>query len=165
MRNIWRKLTGEEPQNSAERVLSRCKQRDSVDCWSSPSGALQMAVFLEQHSDEHGDPVGKRAKVRVAYRTFHPRPVLFTRSVECIGGTVDDYDPAMQLEMMAGRNGARRYRTGIVPNVVNVERGANGAQIDTQIMFAQTNLQLDGNGETCLSVVFPNGEAPECSCC
>lgn len=153
------------PQTPAERVLSRCKKMESVDCWSSPSGALQVAVFLEQHADEHGDAVGGRAKVRVAYRTFHPQPVAFTRSVGCVGGTVGSHDPGTQLEMMAGRNGARRYRTGIVPDVVDVERGSNGTQVDAQITFAPTMLQLAGEGNAHFSVVFPDGEAPECSCC
>jgi hypothetical protein len=123
-----------------------------------------MAVFLEQHAEEHGSHGDKQAKVRVAYRTFHPQPVQYTRSVECVGGTVGDHDPVKKLAMMAGRSGARRYRTGIVPDAVSVE-GLSGTQVNAKIAFARTRLQLDGEGEAQFSVVFPEDEDLECSCC
>jgi hypothetical protein len=163
MTKIWRKISGDEPQSPADRVFTRCKW-ENVECWVSPAGALEVAVFLEKHVVD-GATSEAQANVRVAYRSFHPKPVRFTRDVSCSGGTVDEHDKTVKLTMLPGRNEGKRYRTGIVPDAVGVTRGASGAQVNAHIVFARSRTQPDVKGEETFSVVFPDDGTSKCPCC
>jgi hypothetical protein len=164
-KKIWRTILDWDDQNPAERVLSRCGDHDAVDCWRTHGGALEVAVFLECHTKEKSVGSDGTATMRVAYRTFHPEPVHFTMGVTCEGGRLGEHEAAADLQMMAGRSGARRYRTGIVPGGVVVENGEHDTQVDSDITLDVARLRHDGEDVHHFSVVFPGDGLESCPCC
>lgn len=158
---IWRREPEEE--RAGEKVLANCDET-TVTCWYSLDSALKVAVFLQRHDQEReegGDPV---AKVRIAYRTFHPAPIPFQRSFESNGGRLERHDAAQWHQMLAGGVPKKRIRCEIVPDAVKICRGENGATIDARIKFGETDLPLDATREARVQVAFPE-EDFECSCC
>jgi len=163
MGKISRALLGDEPKSSAERVIERCGKRPEVDCWTSPAGALVMAVYLERHGADSSPPEEKNATLRIAYTSFHPEAIRFTRSYECEGGHVEAHDTTKVFKIGAGRTEGRRWRTTRVPSFVKVERDADQCQIEAEIAFVSGGLQPVPGGTAQFSVQF-EGE-PDCSCC
>jgi hypothetical protein len=163
MGKILRAVFGEEPKGPAERVLERCGRRPTIDCWTSPAGALVMAVYLEQHGTDGKSPDDKTAKLRIAYTSFHPEAISFTRSYECEGGSVERHDTTKVFKIAAGRTEGRRWRTARVPSLIEVERDADESQIEAEIAFISGSLQPTPGGITQFSVLFEG--AADCSCC
>jgi hypothetical protein len=161
---IWHALHA-DPQEPPDRVLSRCRD-ESVHCWNSGPGAIKLALFLQNHSDE-ATQTGERdrAAVRFAYRSFHPDPVRFTRSVKVKGGEADRHDPDEEFELLAGRTARRRYRTAILPDSVGVTRGPYGAQVTATTELGQDDGHGSFHAEPRLSVSFPEGGRRKCPCC
>jgi hypothetical protein len=161
---IWRILHA-DPQEPPELVLSRCRY-DSVHCWSSGPGAVKIALYL-QHASHDGQPIddADSASARFAYRSFHPEPIRFTRSVRVEGGQVDRHDPEKAFELPAGRTTNQRYRTARLPDAIGVTRGPNGAQVTADIELGQADAHDSFHAEASLSVSFPEGGPPKCPCC
>lgn len=163
MGKITRAVLGEEQKTSAERVLERCGKRSGIDCWTSPAGALVMAVYLERHSTDETPLDDKTATLRIAYTSFHPESIEFTRRYECEGGSVENHDTNKVFKIAAGRSEGRRWRTARVPSVIQVKRDADESQIEAEISFAKGGLQPTPGGIAKFSVLFEG--APDCSCC
>jgi hypothetical protein len=163
MGKISRAMLGDEQPSPAERVLKRCGKRPGIDCWTSPAGALVMAVYLERHSTD-GHPLDdKTAKLRIAYTSFHPEAIKFTRSYDCEGGSIENHDSTKVFKIAAGQSEGRRWRTARVPSVVEVERDADDSQIEAEISFVSGGLQPTPGGIAQFSIQFEG--APDCSCC
>ena len=160
MGKIMRAVLGEEPKKPAERVLERCGRSAAIDCWTSPAGALAMAVYLERHGAELAEGA---ARIRIAYTSFHPEPITFTRGYECEGGRLEDHDRSKEWKIPAGRTEGRRWRTARVPGGVAVEREAEETQIEAEIAFVGEGLQPIPGGVAGFSVLFEGD--PDCSCC
>lgn len=160
---IWRVLHA-DPQEPAERVLSRCGD-DSVHCWSSGPGAIKVALYLQHQS--HAKQAGEddRAMARFAYRSFHPDPVRFTRVIKVKGGEADSHDPDEEFELIAGRTNRRQYRTAVLPDAVGITRSPNGAQVTAVTELGQEDAHGSFHAEPSFSVSFPEGGQPKCPCC
>lgn len=161
---IWHSRLGGKSMTPAERVLDRCRHV-SVYCWSSTVGALEMALFLELHSDPGGAEAPFRAKAMIAYRSFHPELIEFTWEVLCHGGQVDAHDVDAPHHIMTGRTAAEACRSNVLPCAVGVERGPDGAQVEAHIQFHQKGPQVSDGGIEIFSVAFPSGEDLQCPCC
>lgn len=161
---IW-KILGAEPRSRAQTVLSRCQKVETVDCWRSDDHNVRLGVFLQSHMSD-SDPGGPdSAKVCIAYESYHPAPMLFTRRLHVSGGSLADYDPEEVLELAAGRNRGRNYRSGILPQWVRVERQPEGvATIDAHVAVVENSPAL-GGAPFALSVTFPEEKPLTCSCC
>jgi hypothetical protein len=160
---IWKALHA-EPQTPAQRVLSRCRQ-DTVDCWRSDNYNVKLALFLQSHgSDGNPAPAGA-GKVCIAYESYHPAPLQFTRELRIAGGSLAEHDPDEVLELAAGRNRGRNYRSAVLPQWVAVKRDAGGvAKIDADIGVVGGSPALDAEPFS-LSVTFPEKDPMQCSCC
>jgi hypothetical protein len=161
---VW-KLLGGEPQTRSQTVLSRCK-KGTVDCWRSNDHHIRVAVFLQSHSDGSGAQPPGYAKVCIAYESYHPAPMKFTRTLAVAGGLLGKYDSAEELQLPAGRNRGRNYRSEILPQWVPVQRQLAGvAKIDALIDVVNTPPALSGGSPFELSVTFPDQDPVACSCC
>ena len=164
MGRIWRNFSGDEPKVPADLVLESCGG-DGIHCWDSTSGALEMAMFLQPHLENGQQLPAGRARVRFAYRSFHPEPVEFTRRLTCSGGTLAPHEEEKMFTLMSGRLAGKRHRTAFVPDAVEVTRGSAGVQVDAHVTFASPRLQLDNDGHEPFSVDFPEGQGFDCCCC
>jgi hypothetical protein len=163
MGKIWEFISGEESKGPADRVLERCGNRPGIGCWTSPPGALTVAVYLQRH-EENGDPLAPdEALIRIAYRSYHPSPVKFRRAFECEGGQIDQYDQAKVVKTAVGRQPGQPSITARVPEEIGIKRGPNGSQLEAKISFVG-KLQPSGGDRVSLSVLYPEGGAP-CLCC
>lgn len=158
---IWRrKPVADSP---AERVLERCEW-DSVNCWHSPGRETHIAVFLQRHPDQ--EKGGEESvKVKIAYKTFHPASVPFKRRYECFGGSLEEHDDSEGFQLMAGGQSGKQMRSALVPDGVRVERGPNGAEVNAEITFGETDLPLGKSNPVKFSVAYSEGEELVCSCC
>lgn len=168
-KKVWRKAVGAHKQDPAEVVLSRCGDDSypGLHCWRSDSGAVELAVFLESPAG-HSEGAARspeQARVKLAYRSYHPKPFTFTRSYECVGGKIAEHDPAEKFEIVAGKTEGRAFRTEVVPDGVTVDRGANGAQIKAALDFGKGKPALNGDDPVKLAVSFPSGRTLRCACC
>jgi hypothetical protein len=159
---IW-KVVGVEPSTRAQKVLSRCDS-STVDCWRSANRYLRLAAFLRFHG-EHGDPdAAGHAKLCIAYESYHPAPMRFTRRLRVVGGALGSYDPDEVLEIPAGRNQGRTSRSEVLPQWVGVQRQREGgAQIAADVDVVANSPAFDDE-PFALSITFPEG-VPPCSCC
>jgi hypothetical protein len=160
---IW-KILHAEPEEPAARVLSRCS-RDTVDCWHSDNHHVKLALFLQTHGPGEAPAPPGEAKVCIAYESYHPAPLRFTRELRATGGTLDPHNPGEVLELAAGRNRGRNYRSAILPQWVAVQRQPEGvAKIDAHIEVLNGSPALDAEPFP-LSVTFPEKDPVPCSCC
>lgn len=168
MGRIWKKVSGEEPKEPADRVLENCGVGPGIRCWSSWAGALELAIYLQRHAEddtEDGRPTkDENAKIRIAYRSFHPEPVRFTRKYEINGGSLASHDALKLFNAAPGRTIGQRSMTARIPDAVSVRRGPNGSQIEAEIVFVDGGLQPSGETHAQLSLLFPDGEL-KCFCC
>jgi len=157
---IW-KLIHAEPQTPAQRVLSRCRN-DTVDCWRSDDHNVRLAVFLQSHGSQDKPIPAGTARVAIAYESYHPAPIQFTREMRIAGGSLGHYNPGEILELAAGRNRGRNYRSAILPQWVAVHRQATGvAKIDANLSIVKGPQAQPFP----LSVTFPEKDPLPCSCC
>jgi hypothetical protein len=152
---IWKKALP-PPIEPGGRVLRHCNYK-SVHCVTSPDDRVKLAVFLEQHPP---NAVG-HARVRIAYRTYHPEPIELTRVFVCTGGTLENYDPEQVLELLAGRTQGRAYLESVVPDAVDVVRGASGAHVSADVQAGDASMEALAKH---LGVEFDAG-AVTCPCC
>jgi hypothetical protein len=168
VRKIWKKVTGARPQEPAEVVLAACRgsSNHGLHCRSVGGGAVELAVFLQNPKDhpEEGDIPADSARVKIAYRSYHPKPFRFTRRYECKGGTIDAHDHEEEFEVAAGKTEGWPFRTEVVPDGVKVERGSGGAQVLAEVDFVGGR-RLDRDGPVHFTVSFPAGRELECACC
>jgi hypothetical protein len=162
MGKISRVVLGDELKRPAERVLQRCGKRPEIDCWTSPAGALVLAVYLERHHTDDESLDEKAARVRIAYTSFHPEAIEFTRSYASEGGTMEAHDTKKVFKIAAGRTEGR-VMTARIPGFVGVKREADECQIEAEIAFASGGLQPTPAGSVPFSVLFEG--TPDCSCC
>jgi hypothetical protein len=154
---VWAKVF--PPKDAAGRVLGSCDSKE-VHCAESRDSRLTIAAFLQHHgkSEEEADT----ATLRIAYRTYHPEPISFRRTVECFGGMLSEYDPDETLQLASGRTSGRPYLEAMVPDGINVTRGANGAQVNlTMQAMPEEPVEL----KEILTILFPDRGRPACPCC
>jgi hypothetical protein len=136
-----------------------------VACWMDPATGVEMAFFLQQHGDpETGEIPLDRADVRIAYRTFHPTPIEFTRSVRARGGSLEDYDPGQVLELPSGRTEGKPYRDSVLPEAVSLKRNGDGALVDAHVDFVAT-IHIGEMRDPAFTVEFRSDDKPSCPCC
>ena len=165
MGRIRRKVFGHEPKRPAELVLSRCRQETGLHCWTSTKGALEIAVFLQRHPDQASTVTDDEANVRIAYRSWHPEEIKFTRKMDCENGTLESHDPKQPFKMLTGRVVAHSHRSEIVPDGVRVTRGPGGAKIEAVLTFDPSGPKVSETGTAEFSFSFPAGESVACLCC
>jgi hypothetical protein len=162
---LRRKFFGWEPKRKYERALSSCEEEIGIQCWSSTKGALELAVFLQRHTDADLPLPGDEANVRIACRSWHPVEFMVTREFECEGGTVADHDPEQIFRLIAGRVIGRRHRSYFVGDGVRVTRSEGGAKVEAVLKFVPPDPVLSDTGTAEFSLSFPGGGSFKCLCC
>jgi hypothetical protein len=165
MGRIRRKFFGHEPMRAAERVLSSCKEETGLHCWISPKGALEIAVFLERHPELPSSGGSDDGKVRIAYRSWRPEEIEFTRRVDCENGVLESHDPQQPFKMLSGRVVAHSHRSDIVPGAVGVTRKPGGTKIEAVLTFDPSGPKMSDTGTAEFSFSFPEGKSVACPCC
>ena len=166
VKKIWRKAVGAQRQAPSERVLANCPRTfPQLHCESFGGGAVELAVFL-QSSEKHpdGGATANAGRVKIAYRSYHPKPFWFKRQFTCTGGSIAGHDIEEEFEIPAGKTEGRAFRTALVPDGVHVEPGLNGAQVSATIRYAKGE-PLIGLDPMPFSVSFPAEMPLKCLCC
>jgi hypothetical protein len=161
--SLRRKVFGWAPKNDSERVLSSCDSEEiGIECRTLHKGAIELAVFLQHHTDANEPLPADEANVRIACRSWSPAEFNVTRDLECEGGTLAPYDSKKEFKLIAGRVAARRYRSYLVGDGVRVTREPSGAKIGAVLNFVPPDQALS---TAAFSLSFPSGGPFKCLCC